>query len=225
VALKIYLDTADFAEIAAAGPPVVGFTTNPSLMRAAGVNDYMAFARSVAHRNISLEVISDDWPEMERQARVLSALGGGVYVKIPVVNTRGVSSVPLIERLVGDGIKVNVTAVMTVQQARAVQAVMSEEVPAIISVFAGRIADTGRDPRQTVRNIAIDSLRTVEVLWASVRSVLDVRAARDCEADIITLPPALLRKYVACKGKDLDAYSRETVAQFLFDAVASGYSL
>ena len=225
MALKIYLDTADFAEIAAAGPPVVGFTTNPTLMRAAGVKDYMEFARSVAHRNISLEVISDDWPEMERQARLLASLGPCIYVKIPVMNTRGESSVPLIERLVAAGVKVNVTAVMTVQQARAVQAVMSESVPAIISVFAGRIADTGRDPRQTVRNIAIDSLRTVEVLWASARSVLDVRAARDVEADIITLPPAMLKKYVQYKDKDLDAYSRETVAQFYVDAKMSGLSL
>lgn len=227
--IKIFADGADLDQIAALSNNalIAGFTTNPSLIRAAGVTAYLAFAKEVIKwipcKPVSFEVIADEFDEMERQARLLSALNVTVYVKIPVTNTRGESSDKLIERLSKSGVKVNVTAVFHVKQVVDVALVL-RGAPAIISIFAGRIADTGRDPAPLC--VAAKRLCTmnVEVLWASTRELLNIKQAEDCGCNIITLPNDLLAK-LPLIGKDLTQYSLETVRQFHDDAKASGFTL
>jgi transaldolase len=228
--ISIFADGADLAGIraCAADDRVKGFTTNPTLMRAAGVDDYKAFAHEVMTvvdgRPVSFEVFADDFPTMAAQAREIASWGSNVYVKIPVSDTRGEFSGPLIAALSHAGIKLNVTAVMTLDQVAGVAQALCDRTPAMISVFAGRIADTGRDPVPHMRQ-ALDIIRprrNLELIWASPRELLNIFQADQIGCHIITVTADLLRK-LALVGKDLEAFSRETVAMFHRDALAAGY--
>jgi transaldolase len=209
---------------------VQGFTTNPTLMRKAGVTDYEQFAKSllaeVPDVLISFEVCADDFPTMGRQARKIASWGENVFVKIPITDTRGDSSLPLVKDLVADGLKVNVTAVLTLEQCEGVAAAIPADRQAILSIFAGRIADTGRDPvpfmSQAVQ-ICRDLPRLM-VLWASPREIRNVYQADECGCDIITVTPDLLSK-LSLRNKDLAEFSRETVQMFYDDARKAGYQL
>lgn len=220
---------ADFSRLYDEGR-TVGFTTNPTLMFKAGIADYAEFARKlvalIPDLPLSFEVFSDDFAEMERQARLIASWGGNVYVKIPITNTKGESSLPLVERLSRDGVKLNVTAMLTLEQVAGTVDALDPKVPGIISVFAGRIADTGVDPMPIMRAAVAMAARKplAEVLWASPREVLNLYQARDCGCHIITATPDILRK-LDMSGKDLAELSLETVAMFRTDAVAAGFSL
>ncbi len=230
--IAVFCDGANVNEMIAAhrAGTVQGFTTNPTLMRQAGVTDYVAFAKAalaeIADVPISFEVFADGFEEMERQARVIASWGGNVYVKIPVTNTRGEMTLSVVRNLASAGIKLNVTAILTADQVREVCRALNPKVPAIISVFAGRIADTGCDPvpvmNQVVRIAA--QLPLAQVLWASPREVLNVYQAEECGCHIVTATKALLDKLAMC-GKDLTELSRETVQMFFDDAKRAGYSL
>jgi transaldolase len=230
--VKIFADGADLeGMVALAGrPEIAGFTTNPTLMRKSGVTDYEGFAKKILEnitaKPISFEVFADDAEGMLRQARLIASWGPNVYVKVPVTNTAGEPMTAVIERLTADGVSLNVTALMTVEQVRTVTAALAGTRAAIVSVFAGRIADTGRDPMPIMAEaLAITSAQPgVELLWASPREVLNVRQADDLGVDIITVTFDLLGK-VSLFGKDLDEYSLETVKMFFNDAAAAGYTL
>ena len=222
--IDIYADTAYLTEIAAwaTEPRVRGFTTNPTLIRAAGVTHYAEWAHSVLAMvpglPVSLPMLAPDLAHMEIQAREIEMWGPNVYVKIPIQTSTGESTLPLIEKLSHDGIPLNVTAVFTAEQARQVQYALRDGGPYFLSVFAGRVADTGCDPEELLRMLCLRPWkRQGRVIWASARQVGDVVRAVDAGCDIITLPPALLLK-LPTLGKDLDTYSRETVAQFEEDA-------
>lgn len=230
--IKIFADGADLADIRAlAGNPLIkGFTTNPTLMRKAGVDDYEAFARDVLDevdgRPVSFEVFADDSEAMERQARKIASWGDNVVVKIPVTNTRREFSGPLIARLSEAGVRVNVTAILTVDQVRAVADALSPATPAVVSVFAGRIADTGRDPVPVMRE-SLALLRAkpkAELLWASPREILNVFQADAIGCHIITITGEVLAK-LKLIGKNLDEYSLETVKMFHDDAAKAGYEI
>ena len=220
---------ADFARLHQEGV-VTGFTTNPSLMRRAGVIDYEAFAREllalIPDMPISFEVIADDFEEMRRQAELLSSWGENVYVKIPITNTKRQSSLPLVRDLSAKGVKVNVTAILTLEQVAGTIEALHPDTPAVVSIFAGRIADTGVDPMPIMRAaVAMAAMRPkAEVLWASVREVLNVYQAQECGCHIITATPDVLKK-LDMAGKDLADLSAETVAMFDQDARAAGYRL
>jgi transaldolase len=230
--IHLYADGADVRDMLAAAESgvVKGFTTNPTLMRKCGVTDYEAFAREaldcVKGMPISFEVFADEFDEMERQAKQIATWGDGVFVKIPITNTRGESAVPLIARLAADGVKLNITAILTVEQARDVVDALDPRVPAIISIFAGRIADTGRDPIPIVE----ESLRIArakplaQVLWASPRELLNIFQADACGCHIITVTNDILKK-LAMVGKSLDELSLDTVKMFFNDAAAAGFRL
>jgi transaldolase len=230
--IKIFADGADLTTIreAAANPLVKGFTTNPSLMRQAGVTDYRAFARdalkAVPDRPISFEVFADDFPSMEQQAREIASWGRNVYVKIPVSNTKGEFAGPLIATLAHAGIQLNITAIFTLEQVSRVAEALAPNVPAVVSVFAGRIADTGRDPIP----LMVESLRVLkprpkaELLWASPREVLNIFQGDEIGCHIITVAPDHLKK-LSLVGKDLDAYSRDAVIAFHKDATAAGFDI
>jgi transaldolase len=230
--VKLFADGADLAGIAtlAADLRIAGFTTNPTLMRKAGITDYAAFGRAaleiVTGRPISFEVFADELPQMLAQARTLAAWGPNVYVKIPVTTTRGKSCVPVIRELSAQGIKTNVTALMTEAQVESVCASLSGTSGAYVSVFAGRLADTGRDPVPPMRrNAAVcASVPNVELIWASPRELLNVFQADAAGVHIITATNDILAK-LSLVGKDLDAYSLETVLMFHRDAVAAGFTL
>ena len=230
--IRIFADGADLKSIrvAAADPRIQGFTTYPTLMRAAGVDDYKAFAlellRLVPDRPISFEVFADDFATMADQAREIASWGANVYVKIPVTNTMGQFSGPLIAELSHGGIKLNVTAVMTLDQVGRIGEALSDRTPAVISVFAGRVADTGRDPVPHMRRALelIRHRRKVELLWASPRELLNIFQADEIGCHIITVTGDLLKK-LALVGKDLELYSRDTVAMFYKDAAAAGYQI
>jgi transaldolase len=230
--VKLFADGADLAGIKemAANPAIGGFTTNPTLMRKAGVSDYKAFAlqalQVVASRPISFEVFADEFGEMEKQAHEIASWGRNIYVKIPVTNTRGEFAGPLVERLSRAGVQVNVTALMTVDQVARVTERLAAETPAIISVFAGRIADTGRDPMPIMAE-AVKVMRKKprsELIWASPRELLNIFQADEVGCHIITATNDILKK-LSLTGKDLDAYSLETVEMFYKDAKAAGYSI
>ncbi len=223
--VKIYADGANLDEMKSLAPKVDGFTTNPSLMRKAGVTDYLAFCRAAAAlgKPISFEVFADEFAEMKRQARLLAALGSNVYVKIPITNTRGESSAGLITQLSAQGIKVNVTAVFTMNQVQTVEGALTST-PAIISIFSGRIADTGIDPKVACRFARKICRPETEVLWASTRELINIKQAEACGCDIITVPNDILRK-MPLFAKDLAEYSLETVRMFHDDAKASGFTL
>jgi transaldolase len=231
--IKIFADGADIQGIADLyrRPYIHGLTTNPTLMRKVGLADYETFARAVLKevksKPISFEVFSDDFSEMRRQALKIHHWQDNVYVKIPITNTSGESSVPVIQQLTGDGVKLNITALLTPRQVEAVAAALNPSVQAVVSVFAGRIADTGVDPLPIMKE-SLEILRGLpkaELLWASVREVLNVFQAAACGCHIVTVPHDILKKLVALGGKDLDEVSLDTVRMFHQDAVAAGFKL
>ena len=230
--LKLFGDgasLADFSRLYDQGR-VTGFTTNPTLMFKAGVTDYADFARKlvtlIPDMPLSFEVFSDDFDQMERQARQIAAWGENVYVKIPITNTRGDSSLPMARALAADGVKLNITAMLTLEQVAQAVEILAEDTPAILSIFAGRIADTGVDPVPVMRAAVALAARKplAEVLWASTREVLNVYQAAECGCHIITATPDILKK-LDMAGQDLNALSLDTVAMFRTDAVAAGFSL
>jgi len=230
--IKIFADGADKAGMLEMyrNPIIRGFTTNPTLMRKAGIRDYGAFARDILacipDRPISLEVFADEFPEMERQARTMAGWAENVFVKIPVTNTRGESSASLVRHLSHDGIKLNVTALLTLDQVRIVSEALVAGAPASISIFAGRIADTGRDP-VPVMAAAVEVLRGVphvELIWASPRELLNVFQADAVGCHILTATHDILKK-LPLVGKDLSEFSLETVKMFHVDAAASEFTL
>ncbi|MGD0624806.1 MAG: transaldolase [Thermodesulfobacteriota bacterium] len=211
-------------------PLIKGFTTNPTLLRKAGVSDYRAFAldilKAIPDRPISFEVLSDEFDEMEVQAQKISDWGKNVYVKIPVTNTRGEASINLIRKLTRAGVKVNVTAMMTLAQVRDVSQALDGGPPAYVSVFAGRIADTGRDPMPLMA-AAAEMLRlhpNIELIWASPREVLNIFQADLVGCPIITATNDILKK-LDLVGKDLHVFSLDTVKMFRDDALKAGYAL
>ena len=230
--VKIFADGADLDGIRklAQNPLIKGFTTNPTLMRKAGVSDYAAFAGDmldvIGGAPVSFEVFADGFDEMEAQALEIASWGDNVYVKIPITNTRGKSSVPLVGRLSAQKVQVNITAMMTLDQVRAVAEVLHEETPAVVSVFAGRIADTGVDPVPLMREAAsiLKSRPKAELLWASPRELLNIFHADEVGCHIITVTHDLLGK-LSGVGKDLDQFSLETVEMFYRDASAAGYTI
>ena len=230
--VKIFADGADKAGMLemAAKPWIAGLTTNPTLMRKAGISDYRAFAKDILQaipdKPISFEVFSDDCLEMERQANEIASWGDNVYVKIPVTNTLCETCCPLVSRLAKAGVKQNVTALMTLEQVRDVSAALGDGAPACVSVFAGRIADTGRDPVPLMAR-AVELLRpysTQELIWASPRELLNIFQADEIGCHIITVTHDVLKK-LELVGKDLGEYSLETVRMFHGDAKAAGYRL
>jgi len=231
--VKIFADGADFQGIAelARQPYIDGVTTNPTLMRKVGLTDYESFARAVLNevkvKPISFEVFSDDFSEMRRQALKMHQWQENIYVKIPITNTSGESSIPLIAQLAREGVKLNITAVLTPRQVKAVAAALDPTVPAIVSVLAGRIADTGVDPLPIMTKSVkiVSDLPKAELLWASVREVLNVFQAAACHCHIVTVPHDILKKFGELAGKDLDELSLDTVRMFHRDAAAAGFTL
>lgn len=232
--IKLFSDGADLPSLLemAKNPLISGFTTNPTLMRKAGVTDYVAFAKQVLEhikdRPISFEVFADEFEEMARQARTIAAWGSNVYVKIPITNTRGESALPLVKDLSVSGrVQLNVTAICTLEQVHGVTQALVGGAPAVVSVFAGRVADTGRDPvphMQAARAICDASGAKAELLWASPRELLNIVQAEKAGAHIITVPPDMLKK-MSLFGKNLGDYSLETVRMFHGDAQAAGFKL
>ena len=230
--VKLFLDGAEIAPMKAAyaARQVAGFTTNPVLMNKAGISNYESFARAaieaIPDLPISFEVCSDDFESMEKEARKIASWGGDTYVKIPITNTKQESSCPLIKRLAGDGISLNVTAILTTQQVQDVVAVINPQARMIVSVFAGRIADTGVDPvplmTEYVRMLV--PYPQAELLWASPRELLNVIQADQCGCQIITATKDIVAK-MALVGKDLEEYSLETVKMLYDQACAAGYKI
>jgi transaldolase len=230
--VKLFADGADLAGMRElyAQPYIKGFTTNPTLMRKAGITDYEAFARQVLaaipDRPISFEVFSDEFGEMERQARAIATWGRNVYVKIPVSNTRQEPAYDLVRRLSHDGLQLNVTALMTLEQVDAVSSALAGGAPSCISVFAGRIADTGRDPLP----LMVEALRIMErapraeLIWASPRELLNIFHADSIGCHIITVTHDILKKLLTV-GKPLEEYSLDTVKMFYDDARAAKFSV
>jgi transaldolase len=210
---------------------IAGFTTNPTLMRKAGISDYRAFAREVlaaiSDKPISFEVFDDDFAEMKRQATEIATWGANVYVKIPITNTRREPAAPLIRELASSGVKLNVTAICTLEQVRETAQALKGGAPSVVSVFAGRVADTGRDPMPLMKE-ALGICRAadarIELLWASPRELLNIVQAADVGCDIITVTPDLLKK-LELVGKDLADFSLDTVQMFYKDAQACGFKL
>src|SRR5450432_4644392 len=233
LSVKIFADTADKTSMLEMydKPFIKGLTTNPTLMRKAGISDYRAFAKEVLaaikDRPISFEVFADDTSEMRRQAREIATWGTNVYVKIPVTNTKREPTTELVRELAGAGVKLNVTAICTVAQVRDVARALEGGAPSVVSVFAGRIADTGRDPIPLMKEalqICRGAGSTVELLWASPRELLNIFQAAEIGCDIITVTPDLLKK-LELVGKDLGEFSLETVQMFYRDAQAAGFKL
>jgi len=230
--IKLFADGADKAAMMGLyrNPLIQGFTTNPTLMRKAGIADYEAFARDILSeirdRPISLEVFADEFGEMERQAQLINSWGPNVYVKIPVTNTRREPALDLIHRLSHDGIRLNITAILTLDQVRTTAAALAGGAPSYVSVFAGRIADTGRDPvplmAQAVEMVSIHP--DMELIWASPRELLNIFQADSIGCHIITATPDVLQK-LTLVGKDLDEYSLDTVKMFHSDAMKSGFKV
>jgi len=231
--VKLYADGADKAGMLQlnGNPLIKGMTTNPTLMRKAGLTDFEAFARdilqSITQKPISLEVFSDDFLEMRRQALKINGWAKNVYVKIPITNTRSESSLPLIRELAAEGVKLNVTAILTLDQVKGVAGALNSKVPSVVSVFAGRIADTGVDPMPLMRECKkiLAGLPQAELLWASVREVLNIFQADDCGCEIVTVPHDILAKAQKLTGMDLQALSLDTVKMFAADAAAAGFKL
>jgi len=229
---RLFADGADRDAILswAESPFVSGFTTNPTLMRAAGVDDYESFAvdlvRTISDRPISFEVFSDDAEEMYEQALMISAWGPHVHVKVPITNTKGVPTAELQRRLAAASVQLNVTAVLTLDQVESAASVLADGPHAFISVFAGRIADTGTDPVPIMARAVqiLDSYPNLELIWASPREILNVVQAVDIGCHVITVTPALLDK-LTWLGRDHAEVSLETVRMFHRDAQLSGYSL
>jgi transaldolase len=231
--IKIFADGADREGIASlnAKPYIQGMTTNPTLIRKVGVTDYEKFAREVLEvvkeKPISFEVFSDEFPEMRRQALMIGKWQENVYVKIPITNTRGDSALPLIAELSGEGVKLNITAILTREQVQGVAKAVKRDVPCVVSVFAGRVADTGVDPLPLMKDslAMLKDLPQAELLWASVREVLNIFQAAQCGCHIVTVPHDILDKVAKLGGMDLGELSLDTVRMFHKDAVAAGFKL
>ena len=232
IKIKLFADGADLTGIKAmyAKPWISGFTTNPTLMRKAGVTDYKTFAlevlKAVPDRPVSFEVFADEFDEMEKQAMEIASWGRNVNVKIPVTNTKREFAGPLIHRLAKAGVQLNVTAVMTVEQVRAIVEHLAVDTPAIVSLFAGRVADTGADPVPVMREAlkVLDRMPKAELLWASPRELLNIVQANEVGCHIITATNDILNK-LTLLGKDHGEYSLETVEMFYKDAAAAGYTI
>src|SRR5713101_9721182 len=217
--VRIFADGADKPGMLSlyANPLIQGLTTNPTLMKKAGIKYYEAFARDILQtikaKPISFEVFSDEFPEMRRQALKIAAWQQNVYVKIPITNTRGESSLPLVRELGKDGVRLNITAILTLDQVRGVAEALNPAVPSVVSVFAGRIADTGRDPEPLMRacGCLLENQPKAELLWASVREVLNIFQADECGCHIVTVPHDILNKALKLAGTSLDAMSLDTV--------------
>ena len=231
--IQIFADGADKAGILElyAKPYVKGLTTNPSLMKKAGIKDYEAFAKdilqTVTAKPISLEVFSDEFSEMRRQAAKIKSWGPNVYVKIPITNSRGESSLPLIRDLGQEGVKLNVTALFSLKQVAGVAAALNPAVPSVVCVFAGRIADSGVDPMPLMRACGplLEEQPKAELLWASTREVLNIFQAEEVGCKIITVPHDIIGKAVKMLGMTLDALSLDTVKTFLKDSTDAGFKL
>jgi len=231
--VQIYADGADKTGILDLyqKPFIKGLTTNPTLMNKAGIKDYEAFARdiltTVTAKPISLEVFSDDPVEMKRQALKIAGWGRNVYVKIPITNSAGESCIPLIRELAAQKVQLNITALLTLNQVRDVAAALNPAVASVVSVFAGRIADTGVDPKPIMRasRALLEAQPKAELLWASVREVLNIVQAEEAGCDIVTVPHDILNKAAKMLGQDLTALSLDTVKMFARDAEQAGFSL
>ena len=230
--IKIFADGADVESMLKAKNEgiVKGFTTNPSLMKKAGVKNYEEFARSVLSEikdlPVSFEVLSDDFYIMEKEALKIASWGPNVYIKIPIVNTKGESSVPLISKLTNLGLKINVTAILTIEQIELLSDALSPKTYSIVSIFAGRIADTGVDPIPIIKK-AIELFKNnknAEILWASTREILNIMQAEWAGCHIITVTDDILKK-MNLLGKNLTGFSVDTVKMFYNDSVESGYKL
>ena len=232
--IKVFADGADIQSIVSLykNSMIAGFTTNPALLRKAGVTNYEHFAKQVLstirEKPISFEVIADDLQEMYSQAIKISSWGENVYVKIPIMNTEGKSTVNLINKLAMLEIKLNITAILTVDQAKQAMDAIGRNGISFISIFAGRIADTWVDPVPMMREIVgyrnDRNFLGQEILWASVRESINLKQAEDCGCDIVTVPNDILKK-LTLVGKDLTELSKETVKMFFDDATSSGYKL
>ena len=230
--VKIFADGADLEGILELyqNPYIAGFTTNPTLMRKSGISDYEHFSRKVLEyitdRPISFEVFSDEFDEMERQARKIASWGENVYVKIPVTNTRHESAAELVKCLACEGVQLNVTALMTLEQVHTISKALQDHAPSYISVFAGRIADTGRDPMPLMKEAVeiMSPYRTQELIWASPRELLNIFHADEIGCHVITVTHDLLKK-LSFVGKDLDEFSLDTVKMFHSDAEKAGFRL
>jgi len=230
--IKLYADGADLNGMIEEYRKGIasGFTTNPTLMKKAGVTSYEEFAKSalkaIPDLPISFEVFSDDLPGMEREARKIGSWGKNVYIKIPVTNTKGESTAQLVKKLSHDGLKLNVTAILTLDQVKTVAKALSPDTPSIVSIFAGRIADTGVDP-MPIMKASVKVLKTntkAELLWASTRELLNLIQAESCGCHIITITNDILKK-TPLVGKDLSQLSLETVQMFYSDAQSAGYKI
>jgi transaldolase len=230
---KIFADGADKAGMVELyrNPLIKGLTTNPTLMKKAGISDYEGFAKdlllTVTDKPVSFEVFADEFDEMRRQALRIRDWGINVYVKIPVLNPRGESAVKLIGDLARDGVKLNVTAILTEKQVGEVVGALERDVPAVVSVFAGRISDTGCDPMPIMRNARkmMEHMPHAELLWASVREVFNIYQADEVGSHIVTVPHDILRKAIEMCGRDLDDLSLDTVRMFDRDAKSAGFNL
>jgi transaldolase len=230
--VKIFADGADINEMKEmnANPIIRGLTTNPTLMKKAGISNYAEFAKEVLNivkeKPISFEVFSDDLEVMKLQALKIASWGDNVYVKIPVTNSKGVSTHNIVKELVNHKVKVNITAVMTLQQVDLISKCLNPEIPSYVSIFAGRIADTGVDPvKIMVEAISIlSSIKSSELIWASPRELLNIFQASEIGCHIITATTDILRK-LSLVGFDLDQYSLETVKMFYKDAVESKFNI
>ncbi|QLK86311.1 transaldolase [Staphylococcus sp. 17KM0847] len=230
--VKVFADGADIEQMKKAyqNKEVDGFTTNPSLMAKAGVKDYKVFAqevvRAIPDASISFEVFGDDMETMEKEAQIIEQFGENIFVKIPIVNTKGESMLPLIEKLSAQGVKLNVTAVYTIEQVQAITNAVTEGVETYVSVFAGRIADTGVDPLPLMKEAVqvTHSKKGVQLLWASCRELFNVIQADEIGADIITCPADVVKK-VSNIGRDINALSVDTVKGFAKDIQSSGLSI
>jgi transaldolase len=231
--IRIFADGADKTGMLSlnANPLIQGLTTNPTLMNKAGIADYEAFARDILQtvqtKPISFEVFSDDFPEMRRQALKMASWQKNVYVKIPITNTRAESALPLIRELGSEGVQLNVTALLTLDQVRGVAQSLNPTVPSVVSVFAGRIADTGVDPTPIMRasRCLLDSQPKAELLWASVREVLNIFQAEDAGCHVVTVPHDILNKAIKMAGFNLADLSLDTVRMFAKDAAAAGFKV
>ena len=230
--IEIYADGANLAEMMtmADNPRISGLTTNPTLMRKAGIDNYSRFAKDVLKKirdkPISFEVFSDDLLEMKMQGIEIASWGEKVYVKVPITNTKGESTKEVIEYLVDKGVKVNVTAIFTVNQVREIVTALDPTIPSCLSIFAGRIADTGRDPIPLVQEVLkeIEGIPSIKLIWASPRELLNIFQASEIGCHIITATSDILNK-LEFIGKDLEEFSLETVKMFYLDALSSGYTI
>ena len=229
---KIFADGADLDEMIKMynNPLIKGLTTNPTLMRKSGITSYVKFAKEVLaqvkEKPISFEVFSDDFDEMEIQAEQISSWGENVYVKIPITNSKGITSQGLVRKLIEKRIKVNVTAIMTVNQVKLISETLDTNVPSFVSIFAGRIADTGRDPIRIIKE-SIEVLKPVsssQLIWASPRELLNIFQASEIGCHVITATTDILKK-LELVGYDLEQYSLDTVKMFYRDAVESKFHI